>query len=381
MASDRERRSAPYPGTLGCLAAVAALAAARQLCAGGSPPPSYADRMNLLTYIAADGKQHPVTTPAQWERRRRHVVASMQLVMGQLPDASRRVPLDVRTLDTVERPGHTRKTIAFAAEKGDRVPACLLLPKGVRGKAPAVLCLHPTSPLGKGVVVGLGPRPNRNYAEELADRGYVALAPDYPSLGDNKTDPYKLGYASCTMKGIWNHMRAVDLLVSLPQVDPARIGCIGHSLGGHNAMFVAVFDPRVKAVVSSCGFNTFAKYMGGNLTGWAGFRYMPRIASRYGSDPKKMPFEFTEVVAALAPRPFFVNAPLGDSNFEVSGVRDCIAAARPVYALLGAGKSLVVQYPDAGHDFPPGVRRAAYEFLGRALACSPRPTTPPPSPR
>jgi cephalosporin-C deacetylase-like acetyl esterase len=44
------------------------------------------------------------------------------------------------------------------------------------------------------------------------------------------------------MKGIFNHMRAVDLLCSRPEVDPKRIGAIGHSLGGHNAMFVGLFD-------------------------------------------------------------------------------------------------------------------------------------------
>ena len=51
---------------------------------------------------------------------------------------------------------------------------------------------------------------------------------------------------SATMKGIVNHRRAVDLLASLPEVDPRRIGVIGHSLGGHNSLFVAAFDPRIK---------------------------------------------------------------------------------------------------------------------------------------
>jgi hypothetical protein len=57
---------------------------------------------------------------------------------------------------------------------------------------------------------------------------------------------------------------------------------------------------------------------------------MPRIAERYGKDPAKMPFDFSDVLAALAPRPLFINAPLHDENFEVSGVNDCIAAAQTV---------------------------------------------------
>jgi len=169
------------------------------------------------------------------------------------------------------------------------------------------------------------------------------------------------------MKGIWNHRRALDLLQSLPEVDGERIGCIGHSLGGHNSLFVAVFDERVKVVVTSCGFNSFKKYYGGDLTGWSHKGYMPRIESVYGKNPDKMPFDFTELLGALAPRPVFINAPLHDDNFEVSGVDDCVRAAEPVYALLGAKGAIVVVHPDAGHSFPQEVRRQAYEFLDKAL--------------
>jgi hypothetical protein len=55
---------------------------------------------------------------------------------------------------------------------------------------------------------------------------------------------------------------------------------------------------------------------------------MPRIASVYQLKPEKMPFDFTEVVAAFAPRAFLASAPVHDDNFEVSGVKDCLAAAR-----------------------------------------------------
>ena len=343
------------------------LALVAPVLARENAPPVYGDKVDLLAYVDGDGQAHRITTAEGWRRRREHILASMQLVMGELPAASRKVPLDVRLHEEVRLPKFTRKKITFAVEKGDRVPAYLLIPHGLVGRAPAMLCLHPTSRLGKGVAVGLGPKPNRNHAEELAERGYVTLAPDYPNMGDYKVDPHAYGYASATMKGIWNHMRAVDLLQSLPQVDPERIGCIGHSLGGHNTMFLAVFDRRIKVMVSSCGFNAFAKYKGGDLTGWSHRGYMPRVATAYGKDPRRMPFDFTEVVAALAPRPFFVNAPLRDGNFEVSGVKDCIAAAKPVYELLGAAGKLVAAYPEAGHDFPPDARRAAYAFVDKAL--------------
>jgi dienelactone hydrolase len=170
------------------------------------------------------------------------------------------------------------------------------------------------------------------------------------------------------MKGIVNHIRAVDVLVSLPVVDSSRIGTIGLSLGGHNALFLGVFDPRIRAIVSSAGFNTFPKYYGGNLKGWTSNRYMPRIATEFESRPDRMPFDFTEVLAALAPRPVFVNAPISDTNFEVSGVKDCVTAALPVYdRVYHARENLVAEYPEGGHGFAPAAREAAYKKLDQWL--------------
>jgi len=295
--------------------------------------------------------------------RARQVRANLQLVMGDLPPESKLVPLDVRVVDEKKLETHTRKRITFAAEQGDRVPALLLLPNAPVGRKPAMLCLHQTSRLGKTELVGAG-KPYMAYGSELAERGFVVLAPDYPNFGDYAVDPYALGYASTTMKGIWNHRRALDLLQSLPEVDPGRIGVIGHSLGGHNALFLAAFDERVRVVVTSCGFTSFAKYSGGNLAGWSHAGYMPRIDKVYGKDPARMPFDFPDILALVAPRPLFINAPLHDANFDNSGVRDCVEAVRPIYALPG---NLVLATPDAGHDFPPDVRRSAYEFVERSL--------------
>ena len=347
--------------------AVAGAALGAGLPALAAAPPFYADKANLLAYADAHGTLQPVRTAADWQKRREHILASMQAVMGPLPPDSSKVPPEVTTLSEEHLPGVVRRRISFAAEKDDRVPAYLLVPQDLKAKAPAMLCLHQTTAIGKAEPAGLGGSPNLHYGLELARRGYVALCPDYPSFGDYKVDPYKRGYASATMKAVWNHMRAIDVLASMPEVDGRRIGCIGHSLGGHNAAFLAAFDTRVAAVVSSCGLNSFAKYSGGNLAGWSHPGYMPRIAGVYGCDPKRMPFDFTEVVAAVAPRPFFISAPLGDTNFEVSGVKDCVVAARPVYSLLGAAGKLVAVHPEGGHDFPPDARRAAYEFLDGVL--------------
>lgn len=333
-----------------------------------APPPDYKDHAQLLVVASADGTLRDVTTPAAWARRRWHVLQHAQRVMGPLPDPSRRVPLDVQVLEETPCDGYVQQRITYAAEPGDRVPAYLLVPEKLQAPAPAMLCLHPTGREGKDIVMGRSARPNRAYAHELAQRGFVCLVPDYPSFGDYDYDFANGpgGYASGTMKAIWNNIRGVDLLESLPYVDARRIGAIGHSLGGHNAIFTAVFDQRIAAVVSSCGFTAFHHYYQGNLAGWTSPRYMPRIRDVYGNDPDRMPFDFYELVAALAPRRLFVCAPLHDGNFDVTGVRKVEAQAARVYDLLGSRDRLRFEYPDAGHDFPDAQRRAAYAWLENA---------------
>jgi dienelactone hydrolase len=329
------------------------------------------DKENLLVLKDPSGKTKTIKSSRDWEQRRNQILENMQMVMGPLPDETRKVPADIQILEETVIEGIRRIRISYASEKKDRIPAVLYIPTENKQPVPGILCLHQTIDCGKDEPAGLCGNPDLFYALELARRGYVTLAPDYPGFGEYEFDAYNNGYISTTMKGIWNHMAAVDLLQSLPEVDPNRIGCIGHSLGGHNTLFVTAFDKRIKAAVSSCGFTSFHKYYGGDLTGWSHKGYMPLIAEVYDKDPSKMPFDFSEVLAALAPRPVFINAPLNDANFDVDGVYDCVNAAKPVYKLLRAPEKIVMMNPDAPHDFPPVERAAAYFFLDTELRFRP----------
>ena len=245
------------------------------------------------------------------------VLDSFQAVAGPLPERDESPPR-IRVIGESTHPGYTQQTIRYEALPEDPIPAYPLIADGW-GKRPAVLALHPADTLGKGIPAGLSERPNRGYAHELALRGLVVLAADYVYMGDSQGDPYELGYASGTMKGNYNHIRGVDSLASLPSVDAGRIGVIGHSSRGHNALFVALFDKRFRALVTSCEFNAFAKYKNGYLSGWSSKKYMPRIAAVYDKEPALMPFEFTEVLGAVAPRAVFISAP--KPRLEIQSVR------------------------------------------------------------
>ncbi len=274
--------------------------------------------------------------------------------MGEFPKKERPVPA-VRLIEEKEMDGVLFRKIQYESEPGDWVPAWLLIPRNTGGgKRPAMLSLHPTHPQGKDVPVGFAADPSRHYGRELAERGFITISPDYPSLGENKADPYQMGYLSTSMKAIWNHVRAIDLLVSMPEVDNTRIGAIGHSLGGHNSLFVAVFDSRIKVIVTSCGFTKMSHYKGGNLKGWSGWRYMPKIESEYENSPAKIPFDFPEILAFLSDRAIFVSAPLNDDNFDVEGVQ---------LSMKSAGKRAVAVYPNTGHEFPQDAREESYRFI------------------
>ena len=369
--------------------AAALTGATSALAASGWQPPASQParrlgRLDLLRYHDDAGRVSVVTTRAQWQRRRAEILDGMQSVMGPLPTSPagarvasrRREPPAFDVLDEVDAGSYVRRSIAYTVDAGPRTPAYLLVPKGVIGggaKARGILCLHPTdNVIGAGVAVGLGGRANRAYAAELAERGFVTLAPAYPLLADYQPDVLGLGYASGTMKAIWDNMRGLDLLESLPFVEAGSFGAIGHSLGGHNAVYTSVFDERIGVIASSCGLDLFVDHYGGRPDvwqqekGWCQVRYMPRLLG-YAGRLDDIPFDFAELVGALAPRICFISAPTRDSNFSWESVARIAAAARPVYALHDAGDHLIVEHPEADHDFPLPMREKAYTLFATHL--------------
>jgi hypothetical protein len=339
------------------------------------PAPPRLDRTNLLQYRDARGNLRPVRTIADWQKRRAEIVRGMETVMGRLPGREKRCPLDLRVEDETDCGSHVRRFITYASEPGCRTPAYLLIPHSAfRNPRSAILCLHPTdNAVGHKVVVGLGGKPNRQYAAELAERGFVTLAPSYPLLANYQPDIRALGWESGTLKAVWDNQRGLDLLESLPFVKRGAFGAIGHSLGGHNSVYTAVFDDRIKVIVSSCGLDSYLDYYSERGTavwqpekGWCQLRYMPRLAD-YAGRLEEIPFDFHELIGALAPRVCFIIAPLKDGNFKWDSVDRVVAAASQAYRLHGRPDHLIVEHPDCDHDFPDAMREKAYGLFAQHL--------------
>jgi hypothetical protein len=309
-----------------------------------------------------------ITSKEQWEEKiRPEILRRMQEVMGPLPGKEKRCELEPRIEEEVDCGTYVRRFLTYQSEPGSRVPAYLLIPKPAFENTKAVagvLCLHQTHQLCQKLVVGLGNSPNDEFGVELVQRGFVCIAPAYPLLANYAPDLKKLGYVSGTMKAIWDNIRALDLLERLPYVQKGKFATIGHSLGGHNSLFTAVFEPRIKVVVTSCGFDSFRDYMDGNIRGWTSERYMPRLLNHALGERH---FDFPQVLAAIAPRPIFINAPLGDTNFKSASVDAVSVAAKPIFDFYSAEAKPVVRHPDVGHLFPKEMREEAYGIIERAL--------------
>ena len=324
-------------------------------------------RTNLLQWQDSEGAIHEVTNLESWAKRRASILKAMEEVMGPLPGEEKRCPLEVKVEEEVDCGTYVRRFLSYASEPNCRTPAYLLIPKKAletREEFPAVLCLHQTHAAGQKVVVGLGISTNDEYAVELVKRGYVCIAPPYPHLANYAPDLKALGYASGTMKAIWDNIRAMDLLEGLPFVRKGKFGSIGHSLGGHNGIYTAVYDSRIAVVASNCGLDLFRDYMNGNIRGWTSERYMPQLLN-YSLE--KIPFDFAEIVGAIAPRQVLIIAPKGDTNFKWESVDRLAAAARLVFKIFGAEGNLEVLHPDAGHVFLPEMRQEAYKFIDSVL--------------
>ncbi|MBL9173083.1 MAG: alpha/beta hydrolase, partial [Verrucomicrobiales bacterium] len=146
----------------------------------------------------------------------------------------------------------------------------------------------------------------------------------------------------------------------------------GHSLGGHNGVFTAAFDPRIRIVITSCGLDSFRDYYDGNPAvwqagkGWCQDRYMPRLAA-YQGRLQDLPFDFPQVLAAIAPRRVVIFAPEGDTNFRWRSVDRVAAEARALATSAGVTADIRVEHPAGPHRFPPESREEAYRQLDAVL--------------
>jgi len=272
-------------------------------------------------------------------------------------------PLAAEVHEEFECEGYVRRHVSYNVPSG-RASAFVCIPRGLKTPAPLVFCHHQHAgefDLGKSEVCGLRGDPDQAYAVELAQRGFVTIAPDAIGFEDrNWADGANVGWfelSSRLMMGrtlladeLQEVSLAIDYASTLPDVDPSRIGFIGHSYGGKMAMWAPAWDRRIRASVSSCGCIPYRDAFSRDAGFQADF-VVPGFAAR---------FDVEDVLALAAQCEFLLIA--GQDDVWSRGVDDIDRRLRhrgfvhvSIHAVPG------------GHEFRRPERELAYTFLANHL--------------
>lgn len=298
-------------------------------------------------------------------------------LLGELPPSG---PLDPEIVEQVEEKDFTREKIIYNSGQ-EKVPSYLLLPTSDNRPFPGVVAIHQHNlefQLGKSEVIGLRGNPDMAYGRELAERGFVVIAPDLkcfeerrPSPEERKTNPsfqngayerfvfcrYLLEGSTLQARYLFDLSRAVDYLQQREEVDPERIGVIGHSLGGQEALFLMSFDERIKVGVASCGTSLWRlmieKRISHNFAA-----YLPGIL-KIG--------DFDHIFKLIYPRALMLIAGEKDPLFPIQGVKKIGEVLTKLYQKAKVPDRFKLFIHPQDHCFPPSVRELAYKWLEKWL--------------
>ncbi|MBI3973356.1 MAG: alpha/beta fold hydrolase [Chloroflexi bacterium] len=327
-----------------------------------------------------------VETAEEWAQKAAALRDLFRQTLGVQPDVA--CPLEVRVESEVDRGDFMERRVSYAVEPDERVASLVLIPRYRAGPLPGVLCVHSTSSNARIMCSGKDDTPGgQEWAQALhiVRRGYVAFAPDLLGAGervyagrrafDNTPFYEKHPLWSGTGKDVWDMRRALDVLTGLTEVDPARIGCIGHSQGGSVTPYTAAVDERVTVAVANCGvwpwrINKNPFHIA--RTGWWIGRPLLRPYAWAGKD---IPCDVHELFACIAPRSLLNIAALNDFQYtleEESFTRavweDLARNVEQVYTMLGAAGRFRQALHTKGHSFQEPERDLAYGYLDTYLS-------------
>ena len=323
----------------------------------------------LGTALAVAFPDLPV--PPAAERSYRDTAGRRRLLyglLGDLPDRQR--PFGARQLEEGDRDGYILERWELDLNGLEPVPALLARPRGLTGPAPAVVFNHSHGggyDIGKRELVEgrsyLQPTP---YAAALTEKGYLALAIDHWCFGERSHTSEMDTFKAMLWEGrvlwgmmVYDSLRALDWLVTRPDVDASRIATLGMSMGSTMAWWLAALDERIRVTVDICcltEFHTLLKVRG--LKGHGIYYYVPGLLKH---------FTTADINALIAPRAHLGLAGTRDALTPVEGLDIVDRELQRVYAEAGHPERWRLLRYDAGHEETAEGRREILAFLGAFL--------------
>lgn len=309
------------------------------------------ERLGTLAPLLVDESGAPIRTRADWERHRTSLRDRWRKFLGPMPERPKST--EFKVLKELRTDGLHRQLLDYEGEAGRRVQGWLIRPLDRKpGKHPALVSLHATTNQTIDQEAGLVGNETRWLGSKMAARGFTVFCPrnylwqDVDSIQQGtarfrESHPETRGMH----KMLWDAQRAVDLLAAMPDVDPQRIGSVGHSLGAKEVLYLAAFDERIRATVSSEGG------LGFRSTNWNAEWYLGKAI-----DDESFPLNHHQLLALIAPRPFLVlGGETGPGAADGARSWPLIVPARAVWDLYGRPLRVGLYNHGKGHDIPPHV--------------------------
>jgi dienelactone hydrolase len=262
--------------------------------------------------------------------------------------------------------------LRFEAERGVRVPAILVKPKTASRKLPVIVCLPGTGGTRQQLAdarLQLSERPRTGWARALSRQGFLTLSLDYlgsDARGQNIfTDAVRAQLEGRSYMGplVNEVIRAVDYLVTRPDVDPGRIGITGFSLGGAMSWYAAAADPRISVIVPVCGgagtYDDLLRYP--RNTDYHSQYFYP------AGFLKLFPGDQPEVFASFAPRALLVVGRDQDQGMPVEGLRRLEREVAAAYARRGIADRFAVHITAGDHTYTEEMFAKVTEWFRRFL--------------
>jgi dienelactone hydrolase len=297
-------------------------------------------------------------TKEDWKTWRRKFYAKIKQDLGPRPDP---VPMEIEVLDCVKMDGYTREKIIFNPDAFSSVPAYVLTPDEASpdNPRPAVLCAHGHG-VGKDVLVGVAPPEyQKQFAVELAKRGFVTITPDWRGFGE-RTDRdawvRRPGREGCNVAymaygyfgyqmlhlDICDAQRCLDYLQSRPDVNGKLLGCMGCSFGGTMTTYISAMDKRIKAAVIVCYLSTITDALNDRGNGnTCGSQFMFGLR-RYG--------DISDVAGLIAPRACMVQIGSKDNCFIEEDALAAYSHLETIYKAAGVPEKLVLDHFQGVHE-------------------------------